>query len=160
MRHFTAKNDCVEYNWIPNVESLSKYAPGGYHPIMIGDVLHGRYHIADKLGSGGYSTVWLARDAHANRYVALKVNIADSNPRETDILKALSDPPSSPSLAHPGYGLVSHLLDEFTVDGPNGTHTCHTVAPAQSNLRDVSFSRLFPLNVARALSYRLVQAVA
>ncbi|KGO75295.1 hypothetical protein PITC_001080 [Penicillium italicum] len=104
--------------------------------------------------------VWLARDTHANRYVALKVNIADSSLRETSILKALSAPPSSSSLAHPGYGLVPHLLDEFKVDGPNGTHTCYTVAPAQSNLRDVSFSRLFPLDVARALSYRLVQAVA
>lgn len=29
---------------------------------MIGDVLHERYQIVDKLGYGGYSTVWLARD--------------------------------------------------------------------------------------------------
>ncbi|KAE8153175.1 hypothetical protein BDV25DRAFT_149818 [Aspergillus avenaceus] len=32
--------DChFEYNWIDGAESLEKYGPGGYHPIMIGDVL-------------------------------------------------------------------------------------------------------------------------
>ncbi|OKP14466.1 hypothetical protein PENSUB_14078 [Penicillium subrubescens] len=43
---------------------------------MIGDVLHDRYHIVDKLGFGGYSTVWLARDSHLQRYVAVKINAA------------------------------------------------------------------------------------
>ncbi|KAL1959336.1 hypothetical protein VTO42DRAFT_2523 [Malbranchea cinnamomea] len=39
----------IQYNWIGGVESLEKYQPGGYHPIMIGDLLHGRYQIVDKL---------------------------------------------------------------------------------------------------------------
>ncbi|KJK67857.1 Eukaryotic elongation factor 5A hypusine DNA-binding OB fold [Aspergillus parasiticus SU-1] len=67
-----------EYNWIDGAESLEKYKPGGYHPIMIGDMLHGRYHIVDKLGFGGYSTVWLARDTRLEQYVAVKVCIAGS----------------------------------------------------------------------------------
>ncbi|GMG29428.1 unnamed protein product [Aspergillus oryzae] len=41
-----------EYNWIDGTESLEKYKPGGYHPITIGDMLQGRYHIVDKLGFG------------------------------------------------------------------------------------------------------------
>lgn len=155
-----AVNQHIEYNWIEGVEKLEKYQPRGYHPIMVGDVLHDRYHIADKLGSGGYSTVWLARDTHLKRYVALKVNIANSIPRETKVLKALSAPPPSSLPVHPGYGLVPVFLDEFEVQGPNGRHTCYTVPPAQCNLREISFSRLFPLEVARALSYRLTQAVA
>ncbi|KAJ6035284.1 uncharacterized protein N7446_010041 [Penicillium canescens] len=59
-----AENYRIEYNWIKGVETLEGYQPG------------------DKLGFGSYSTVWLARDTHLSRYVAVKVNIADSNPRE------------------------------------------------------------------------------
>ena len=154
-----AANNRVEYNWIQDVETLGEYRPGGYHPIMVGDVLHDRYQIADKLGFGGYSTVWLARDTRLNRYVAVKVNIANSHPRETKVLKDLSVAPPSSS-AHAGRGLIPVTLDEFGVQGPNGLHACYTVTPAQCNLREVSFSRLFPLDVARALSYGLTQAVA
>ncbi|KAH8431022.1 uncharacterized protein LDX57_008683 [Aspergillus melleus] len=152
------RNDRIEYNWIDGVETLEKYQPGGYHPVMIGDLLHNRYRIADKLGSGGYSTVWLARDTQLNEYVALKINISDSQPRETEHLKALSA--SVPSQTHPGRELVSSLRDEFLVQGPNGTHNCYTMTPAQCNLREISFSRLFPFNVARALAYGVAQAVA
>ncbi|GKZ64950.1 hypothetical protein AnigIFM63309_000378 [Aspergillus niger] len=59
--------DRVEYNWIKGVETLEEYVPGGYHPIMVGDLLHNRYCIVDKLGSGGYSTVWLAHDTVIKR---------------------------------------------------------------------------------------------
>ncbi|KAJ5443370.1 hypothetical protein N7445_004483 [Penicillium cf. griseofulvum] len=155
-----ANKHLVEYDWIEGVERLEEYQPGGYHPIVVGDILHGRYQIVDKLGFGGYSTVWLARDTHLNRYVTLKVNIADSVQHETKVLRAMSAPPSSSSPVHPGRGLVPVLLDEFEVRGPNGKHICYTVPLAQCTLREVSFSRFFPLEVARALSYRLAQAVA
>lgn len=123
-----AAKDRIEYNWIRGVEPLEEYQHGGYHPIMIGDLLCDRYRIADKLGFGGYSTVWLAQDTHSRRFVAVKVSIADSLPHETKALKALSRPPSSPM--HPGRGLIPVLLDEFTVQGPNGEHFCYTVTPA------------------------------
>lgn len=72
-----------DYNWIDGVERLEKYKPGGYHPVMIGDILHGRYRIVDKLGYGGYSTIWLARDAHLEQYVAVKIGTVDLPSRET-----------------------------------------------------------------------------
>ncbi|KAJ5836588.1 hypothetical protein N7447_002614 [Penicillium robsamsonii] len=155
-----SKKHRVEYDWIKGVEKLEEYQPGGYHPIMVDDVLHGRYIIADKLGFGAYSTVWLARDAYLNRYVTLKVCIADSIQHETKVLRALSAQHSSSSPVYHGRHLVPVFLHEFEVQGPNGKHICYTVDPAQCNLREVSFNRLFPLEVARALSYRLVQAVA
>lgn len=45
-------------------EKLSRYRPGGYHPVHLGDTFKdGRYKIVHKLGWGGFSTAWLARDS-------------------------------------------------------------------------------------------------
>lgn len=96
-----AEKHHIGYNWISGVEVIEKYEPGGYHPIMVGDILHGRYQIADKLGQGGYSTVWLARDTHLRQYVALKCNIAFSVPREAEVLKALAAHLAPFSPGHP-----------------------------------------------------------
>lgn len=39
------------------------YAPGGLHPVHLGDKYDdGRYNVLRKLGHGKYSTVWLVRD--------------------------------------------------------------------------------------------------
>lgn len=55
-------------NLLYTQENMSKYRPGGFHPIRLGDTLQdGRYKIYHKLGWGGFSTVWLARD---NKYTA------------------------------------------------------------------------------------------
>ncbi|KAL3481025.1 kinase-like domain-containing protein [Aspergillus californicus] len=150
----TEKHPRILYDWIPEVERLDRYEPGGYHPIMIGDVLQNRYHIVDKLGHGGYSTVWLVQDTQKSRYVALKINTASAPPREAKALSALSAPST-----HPGREAIPSFLDEFEVEGPNGRHTCYTSSLAACHLRDISFSRLFPLDVSRALIYRLAQAV-
>ena len=51
--------------YLPNIETenLEGYRLGGYHSTIIGDTFHdGRYEVAHKLGFGGYSTIWLARD--------------------------------------------------------------------------------------------------
>jgi serine/threonine protein kinase len=50
-------------NLLYTQESLSRYQIGGYHPVHLGDVFkNGRYEIHHKLGWGGFSTVWLAKD--------------------------------------------------------------------------------------------------
>ncbi|PYH90933.1 kinase-like protein [Aspergillus ellipticus CBS 707.79] len=152
----TAEAHRVEYNWIQGVEKLEDYRLGGYHPIMIGCMLHDRYKIVDKLGHGGYSTVWLAYDTNVKQYVALKVNIADAHPREAKAFRALSQPLLDNTRIHesPSTSLPSPPIHPGRDRGPNGTHACYTVAPAECNLREISFSRLFPLDVARALSLR------
>ncbi|KAI1119761.1 kinase-like protein [Nemania abortiva] len=55
------------YVWDDSV--LSRW----YCPIRIGDFLNGQYRIEHKLGWGGFSTVWLARDLMTNVLVSLKV---------------------------------------------------------------------------------------
>ncbi|RDA86574.1 hypothetical protein CP532_5980 [Ophiocordyceps camponoti-leonardi (nom. inval.)] len=146
-----------KYKWIERAERLEKYCKGGYHPVEIGDVLHdGRYEIVNKLGFGGWSTVWLARDSVEKRYVALKVGLAASTPNETPnethALRALE--------MVAGFEAIPRLLDEFWVKGPNGSHPCFTTKPALYSLSECSDTLLFPLDVARALAYELALAVA
>jgi serine/threonine-protein kinase SRPK3 len=156
----------IEYHWIDGVEHLERYESGGYNPVMIDDLLHNRYRIVDKLGHGGYSTIWLARDETVKRYVAVKIGI--SNPsapqREIDLLRALHCSWSE-SLASAGSNAnicpaQPIVLNAFEIDGPNGTHACYTRTPAQGSLREASFSRLFPIQVTRALAARFTTAAA
>lgn len=159
-------NSSIEYHWIDGVECLEIYEPGGYHPVMINDILHKRYRIVDKLGYGGYSTIWLARDEASKRYVAVKIGTSSPSlrRREPEILRAIyskssSQPPCVASDANSCAALPT-ILDTFDVCGPNGTHACYALTPAQGSLREASFSRLFPIQVARALAARLATAVA
>jgi hypothetical protein len=60
------------YEPIEGVERLEIYCVGGYHPINIGDHIHTRYQVVQKLGHGAFSTIWLARDQRHGKYVAIK----------------------------------------------------------------------------------------
>lgn len=43
-------------------EFVEYYHPGGYHPVVLGDIFQSQYKVIRKLGEGSFSTVWLARD--------------------------------------------------------------------------------------------------
>lgn len=52
-----------------SAEAIAKYRPGGYHPVRLGDYFKdGQYKVINKLGYGGFATVWFARDI---RYVKI-----------------------------------------------------------------------------------------
>ena len=54
-------------NLLHTEEYVLGYRLGGFHPVCLGDTFqHGRYQIYHKLGWGGSSTVWLAKD---NKYI-------------------------------------------------------------------------------------------
>ena len=161
------RDNLPEYNWIDDVENLDMYKPGGYHPVMIDDVIQDRYRIVDKLGFGGYSTIWLAYDQLSNHYVAIKISIGSvTGPhvsRERRIL--LSREQTSLSQQHTdtainGRDAIPVILDHFDIHGPNGIHSCYTVAPAQGSVKEASANRLFPIHVARILAVRLALAVS
>ena len=91
-------------------EDFNAYRPGGFHPVALGDTLKGdRYNIQHKLGWGGFSTVWLARDRRLivllldspllvlttcrhDRWVSVKIMRADrtDQTRELRVLRALA----------------------------------------------------------------------
>ncbi|KAL4897599.1 kinase-like domain-containing protein [Aspergillus ambiguus] len=75
---------------------FNQSTPGGYHPVSLGDtVKNGRYSVRHKLGWGGFSTVWLAKD----RVSVYRLRNLSSN-------------------------YIVQLLDSFTHEGPNGVHQC------------------------------------
>lgn len=123
--------------------------------MQIGDLLHDHYQVLDKLGYGGWSTAWLAYDLRGKGYVAVKIGIADSLTHEVEVHRALSAAATGPS----SFAIPS-LLDEFQAESPNGIHPCFITPLALGSLRQISFSRLFPLDVSRALAYQLTRSVA
>lgn len=170
--HHSPTKDQLRFAYIEDAEPPDRYRQGGYHPTTVGDVLCGRYRIVNKLGFGSYSTTWLAQDFHAlassNIYVALKIGTADGDrsSKETQILHHLASPhdrlkDSEESAA--GSGAISTIWDEFTIQGPNGSHHCITTTPARMTVaeaQDASHTRLFQPRVARAIAAQLIQGVA
>lgn len=151
----------AQYKIIEHVEDLDRYCPGGYHPMQIGDDLDdGQYRLVDKLGYGGYSTIWLARDLRRARYVAVKAITADASActPESSLIHSLVNSPSTP-----GKEIIPHLIDEFWVAGPNGKHRCIVTAPAQMSLLDAKEASIFGLfqpKVAQSVIAQLIRGVA
>ena len=149
-----------------NVEDVEKYRKGGYHPIHLGDVLKsGRYSILHKLGHGGFSTVWLARDEYQNRLVSLKVLTADAlqPQKELRLLRHLDEHVQ----LDPRRGSIVTIYDDFMIDGPNGTHLCLVSRPGGPTLStlsnspgEIAGSRRLRAPLARKISRQLARAVS
>ncbi|EAW72812.1 SRSF protein kinase 3 [Homo sapiens] len=106
-------------------EDPKDYCKGGYHPVKIGDVFNGRYHVVRKLGWGHFSTVWLCWDIQRKRFVALKVvksagHYTETAVDEIKLLKCVRD--SDPS--DPKRETIVQLIDDFRISGVNGVHVC------------------------------------
>ncbi|KAF2087416.1 kinase-like protein [Saccharata proteae CBS 121410] len=138
------------------LEDLGGYCEGGHHPTHIGDLFHdGRYRILYKLGFGPHSLVWLARDLHTNKCVALKILTASSsrNSRESKRLRALE----KGDIGHSGRSLVAALLDDFWHDGPNGRHRCIVTNPTGCAVGDLKSGTVpFPLKAARSVAAQVL----
>lgn len=146
------------------VENPINYHIGGYHPVNLGDELcDGRYHVIHKLGFGSYSTVWLAKDRHADKYVAVKIIRADpsASSNESRILHLLEQH----RIARPdllGSKYIIKPLDEFHIDGPNGRHRCLVSEPAGCSVqtaKDCSDVWFFSSQIARAIAAQVITGV-
>lgn len=128
---------------IEDCEDIEHYEPGGYHPVLLDDVYDdNRYKIIHKLGSAGFSTVWLACDFQRDAWVALKFikakESAEYDARSSAITK-------DPDLLHSD--LVVHVERRFWVNGPNRHHLCFVLGLVGPNLATLSngiYSRLTP----------------
>jgi serine/threonine protein kinase len=68
---------------------------------MIGTVLSGRYKLEAKLGSGGMSTVYLARDATLDRQVAVKVMHREMSEQPDQLERFRQEARAVAKLSHP-----------------------------------------------------------
>ena len=139
-------------------EDVECYVPGGFHPILLGDILKdGRYRIVHKLGFGSFSTVWLARDNFDVKFVCLKISKADA-PQSSDEIKILRYL-AAQGKQHPGSEFVMNMSDEFIIEGPNGSHQCLVTQAAGRRFfqpANVTYKNLGP---ARLLLSQLFQGV-
>ncbi|RYP90065.1 hypothetical protein DL770_003804 [Monosporascus sp. CRB-9-2] len=137
-------------------EDLENYEPGGFHPVHLGDVFDDRYRVIHKLGFGGFSTVWLARDALTNRWVALKIVVARESP--TYEARIVIESHSSITKSR----LFAVVDWEFWFDGPNGRHLClvyPVLGPDLSKLSKGIYTRIKP-QFAREISLSAARALA
>nr|POE77360.1 srsf protein kinase 3 [Quercus suber] len=134
-------------------EKTPYYHSRRFYPARLGDVFHGRYHIATKLGFGSSCTVWLARDLRRSvgmpswlhtanplwriallkqRYVAIKINAShDSGVVELSMLRRIQK--TNPQ--HKGWHFVRKLVDFFTLDAAdNSKHICLVFEPLREPL--------------------------
>lgn len=142
---------------------------GRFYPARLGQVLNGRYQITLKLGYGGRSTVWLARDLgtwrwQRARFVAIKIvaTTGQSNKevteQELDIMRKMS----SANPQHPGYQNVAHLLDPFFVPGSVEDHLALVSEPLREPLMMLrrTFDRgLLPKMVTNIVAPLLLHAL-
>lgn len=147
-----------------DLEDFEEYSVGGYHPTVIGDTFcGGRYEVVHKLGFGGYSTIWLAKDKQLQRYVSLKILIAHefSKSTEAEILRRVyRDEPS-----HTGRRMrfIPRLLDEFSINSPNGHHICLVQEPAVCSIaasKEACADFMFPVETARSIAAQLIMGLS
>ncbi|KAE8422770.1 kinase-like domain-containing protein [Aspergillus pseudocaelatus] len=113
-------------------EWVEDYRPGGYHPVVLGDVFNnGQYKVIRKLGEGSYSTVWLAYYRYLfplrnSGYVALKIRVSEISGSTTElrILRHITEVAPVEGARH-----ITRLLGEFEHRGPNGAHRCLVFEP-------------------------------
>ncbi|KAJ5046634.1 uncharacterized protein L3040_003872 [Drepanopeziza brunnea f. sp. 'multigermtubi'] len=68
------------------VKDVEYYTKDGFHPMSIGDNFKdGKYRIVHKLRNEAFATVWLARDIEEERYVAIKIALADFSKKFSDV---------------------------------------------------------------------------
>ncbi|KAI0409245.1 kinase-like domain-containing protein [Xylaria palmicola] len=127
--HDTDDYQEYEYDYLEercDLEDITKYNKGGFHPVHINDILNDRFEVIHKLGSGGFGTVWLCRDCSAEKWRALKILTANHSSRtsENKIFEFLERSSSREELEK---NHITIPLESFWIDGPNGRHICQVM---------------------------------
>ncbi len=115
---------------------------------MIGTVLSGRYKLEAKLGSGGMSTVYLARDATLDRAVAVKVMHREMSEQADQLERFRQEARAVAKLSHPN---VVAVIDA----GEDGGHPYIVFEYVEGETLKQRIARLGPLDTQEALAYAI-----
>jgi serine/threonine protein kinase len=149
----------------PSVEPIAYYRTGGFHPIHIDDILQNRYRIVNKLGYGAYGTVWLVDDLASGRCAALKVLAAEVSKEvsEVAILRRLKQRQLNDG-GSDGQEFLMEFLDDFKVEGPNGTHQCivtEVLGPSiGADVDEIYIEERYPIEIAKKLVAQVICGIA
>src|SRR3954468_18248806 len=115
---------------------------------MIGTVLSGRYRLEAKLGSGGMSTVYLARDQTLDRQVAVKVMHREMSEQADQLERFRQEARSVAKLSHPN---VVSVIDA----GEDGGHPYIVFEYVEGETLKQRISRIGALDVQEAIAYAI-----
>src|SRR6476646_4333202 len=115
---------------------------------MIGTVLSGRYKLEAKLGSGGMSTVYLARDTTLDRQVAVKVLHREMSEQEDQLQRFRQEARAVAKLSHPN---VVAVIDA----GEDGGHPYIVFEYVEGETLKQRIARLGSLDTQEALAYAI-----
>ena len=115
---------------------------------MIGTVLSGRYKLEAKLGSGGMSTVYLARDDTLDRAVAVKVMHREMSEQPDQLERFRQEARAVAKLSHPN---VVAVIDA----GEDGGHPYIVFEYVEGETLKQRIARLGALDTQEALAYAI-----
>jgi eukaryotic-like serine/threonine-protein kinase len=115
---------------------------------MIGTVLSGRYRLAAKLGSGGMSTVYLARDTTLDRDVAVKVMHREMSEQPDQLERFRQEARAVAKLSHPN---VVAVIDA----GEDGGYPYIVFEYVEGETLKQRIGRVGALDTQEALAYAI-----
>jgi tRNA A-37 threonylcarbamoyl transferase component Bud32 len=115
---------------------------------MIGTVLSSRYRLEAKLGSGGMSTVYLARDETLDRPVAVKVMHREMSEQEDQLLRFRQEARAVAKLSHPN---VVSVIDA----GEDGGHPYIVFEYVKGETLKQRIARVGALDTQEAIVYAI-----
>jgi serine/threonine-protein kinase len=113
---------------------------------MIGTLLSGRYRLDAKLGSGGMSTVYLARDETLDRPVAVKVMHREMSEQADQLARFRQEARAVAKLSHPN---VVAVIDA----GEDGGYPYIVFEYVEGETLKQRIARVGPLDTQEALAY-------
>jgi eukaryotic-like serine/threonine-protein kinase len=127
---------------------MADEATTGLASSLIGTVLSGRYRLESKLGSGGMSTVYLARDITLERWVAVKVMHREMSDQPDQIERFRREARAVAQLSHPN---VVSVIDA----GEDGGHPYIVFEYVDGETLKQRIERVGPLPVDEATAYAI-----
>ncbi len=115
---------------------------------MIGTVLSGRYKLEAKLGSGGMSTVYLAKDSTLDRAVAVKVMHREMSEQPDQLERFRQEARAVAKLSHPN---VVAVIDA----GEDGGHPYIVFEYVEGETLKQRIARVGALDTQEALAYAI-----